>query len=255
MAAYRSYITPNQRTILKIIIPPCDKGLRKHDPFDILEAIFYIVYTGCQWNKLPMGYPPHSTVYCHYRSWSSQGYLDKALRTLVLMKREKDGQTLYPTMTIIDSQSVRTGLPQAVSGVDGGKRVKGIKRHLAVDKNGFPLGVDITTANIHDSKGAENLISNVLSEFRNIGLIKADMGYRGAFKDMPLEELGIVLECVKSNFGTSAFIPVDGRWVVERTFSWTQIYRRMMRNYELYLSSARYMTLFALIFFMLRYFA
>lgn len=228
--------------------------LRKHNPFDILEAIFFIVYTGSQWRMLPQGYPPYPTVYYHYRSWSARGYLEKALRILVKMKRHECGQTMFPTMTIIDSQSVRTGLSHSVSGIDGGKRIKGIKRHIAVDKNGYPLGIDITTANVHDSKGAERMISNVLSDFRQVRLIKADMGYRGAFKEMHLEEFGIALECVKSNYGTSEFVPVSGRWVVERTFSWMQIYRRMMRNYEQYLFTARYMSILALLFFMLRYF-
>lgn len=202
-----------------------------------------------------MGYPNHKTVYYHYRSWSARGYLNKTLRILVMMKRQDSGQSLFPTMTVIDSQSVRTGLPHAVSGIDGGKHVKGIKRHIAVDKNGYFLGVDITTANVHDSKGAERLLSNVISDFKQIKIIKADLGYRGAFKEMPLAELGISLECVKSNYGTTQFIPIEGRWVVERSFSWMQTYRRLMRNYEQHLSSAAHMTMFAMVFFMLRYFA
>ncbi len=180
-------LNENQRSLLKLIFPPASAKLRKHDPFDVLEAIFFIVYTGCQWGKLPLGYPPHKTVYYHYRSWSARGYLEKTLRTLVIMKRHESGHPLFPTMTVIDSQSVRTGLPHAVSGIDGGKRVKGIKRHIAVDSNGYPLGADITTANVHDSKGAERMICRVLSDHKQITLIKADMGYRGAFKDMPLD--------------------------------------------------------------------
>ncbi len=88
---------------------------------------------------------------------------------------------------------MRLGLPHSEAGVDGGKRVKGIKRQLAVDKNGFPLGVEITRANVHDSKGADRLISSVLSLFPGIEVIKADLGYRGAFREMP------------------PFIPVKGR--------------------------------------------
>lgn len=252
---YHAALSDGQRKMLKLIFPPLSVSLRRHDPFDILEAIFFIVYTGCQWSRLPMGYPPYQTVYYHYRCWSSKGYLEQILRTLVLMKRHRSGLPLFPTETVIDSQSVRTGLPQAVSGIDGGKSVKGIKRHIAVDMNGYPLGMDITKANVHDSKGADRLISGVLSEYKQIAVIKADMGYRGAFRDMPLEELGITLECVKSNYGSSGFVPVGGRWVVERTFSWLQTYRRLMRNYEKYLRTAGYMTLFAMVFFMLRYFS
>ncbi len=115
--------------------------------------------------------------------------------------------------------------------------------------------MDITTANVHDSKGADRLIAGVLPDYKQINVIKADMGYRGAFKDMPLEEPGISLECVKSNYGSAGYVPIDGRWVVERTISWLQSYRRLMRNYEKYLCTAGNMTLLAMIFFMLRYFA
>ncbi len=250
---YHPMLNENQRTLVKLIFPPASAKLRKHDPFDVLEAIFFIVYTGCQWGKLPLGYPPHKTVYYHYRSWSARGYLEKTLRTLVIMKRHESGHPLFPTMTVIDSQSVRTGLPHAVSGIDGGKRVKGIKRHIAVDSNGYPLGADITTANVHDSKGAERMMCHVLSDHKQVTLIKADMGYRGAFKDKPLDEMGRTLESVKSNYGEKGFVPVAGRWVVERTFSWIQTYRRLMRNYGQYLSTARHMTLLAMIIFMLRF--
>ena len=172
-----------------------------------------------------MGYPPYKTVYHHYRSWSARGNLRHRRREAC------------------------QGYKASYSGR------KGIKRHIAVDRNGYPLGMDITTANVHDSRGADRLISCVLSDYRQITVIKADMGYRGAFKDMPLEELGISLECVRSNYGTSGFVPVAGRWVVERTISWLQTYRRLMRNYEKYLRTAGHMTLLAMIFFMLRYFA
>ncbi len=180
--------------------------------------------------------------------------LDRLLALLVVMKRERMGQSPSPSVAVIDSQSVRLGLPHSEAGIDGGKRVKGIKRQLAVERNGFPLGVDVARANVRDSKGASRLIYNILSRFPGIGLIKADMGYRGAFSDMPLEELGVRLDCVKSNYGTSGFQPIDGRWVVERTISWSQTYRRLMRNYERYLSTARAMAMFAFVFFMLRYF-
>ena len=156
-------INDNQRAMLRIIFPPLLKKLRRHDPFDILEAIFYILYTGCRWSRLPVGYPPYPTVCCHYRSRSTGQHVGKALRVPVNMRRQQCGQTRMPPVAVIDSQSVRTGLPQAVSGIDGGKRVKGIKRHIAVDKNGYPLRADVTPANFHDSKGADRLMSSVLS--------------------------------------------------------------------------------------------
>ncbi len=116
-------LNDSQRSMLKLIFLPVCKSLRKHDPFDILEAILFIVYTGCQWSRLPVGYPSSKTVYHHFRCWSAGSYLERTLRTLVLMKRDMMGQGLFPTIAVIDSQSVRTGLPQAIFGIDGGKRV------------------------------------------------------------------------------------------------------------------------------------
>lgn len=251
---FHTNFSPHQRSILRFIFPPLSSVLRKHDPFDILDAIFLIVKTGIQWARLPRGYPPYQTVYYHYRCWGERGHLDSALHALVVMKRQSDCQHPEPAVSVVDSQSVRTGLPHSESGIDGGKRIKGIKRHLMVDDNGFPMGVHVTKANVHDSRGAEPLIANTLSLFRETYTVKGDLGYRGVFRDMPFCELGIMLDCVKSNFGTSRFIPIEGRWVVERTFAWLQNYRRLTCNFERYLSTARAMTMLAAVFFMIRYF-
>ena len=253
---YHINLTQLQRTVLRAVFPNLEKKLRKHDAFDILEAIFIIVKTGMQWSRLPLCYPPYKTVYYHFRCWSEHpAGLEMALHALALMKRTALGQSASPTIGVADSQSVRTGLPHAESGVDGGKKVKGIKRHIMTDRNGYPLGVHVTLANVHDSKGAEPLIANTLSLFRDINLIKADLGYRGAFKEMPFSELGLTVECVKSNHGTSDFIPMHHRWVVERSFAWLQNYRRLTCNFERYRTTAKAMALFASIFFMVRYFA
>lgn len=251
---YKANLSSHQRNLLRILFPRLQKKLAKHDPFDILEAIFFIVYTSSQWRMLPDCYPPSKTVYYHFRSWSECGGLEVALRALVSMKRREMGCDIHPGVAVIDSQSVRAGLPHSEAGVDGGKKVKGIKRHIAVDEHGFPMAVNVTTANVHDSKGAHRLVGRLLSVHKHVTTIKADLGYRGCNNEMPLEEMGVSIKCIKSNHGTATFIPIDGRWVVERTFSWLQTYRRLMRNYERYTVTAEKMTLFACLFFMLRYF-
>lgn len=208
---FHTNFSAHQRELLKSIFPPLSSRLRRHDPFDILDAIFLIVKTGIQWCRLPTGYPTYQTVYYHYRCWCECGHLDSALHALVVVKRQADGQHPEPAVGVVDSQSVRTGLPHSELGIDGGKRIKGIKRHLMVDDNGLPMGVHVTKANIHDNRGAEPLIANILSLFRETDMVKGALGYRGAFKNMPFCELGLMLDCVKSNFGTSQFIPIDGR--------------------------------------------
>ena len=129
------------------------------------------------------------------------------------------------------------------------KKVKGIKRQILVDSEGLPLLCDVTTANVHDSKGVDILLSDMQIYYPSVSLVKADQGYRGI--DSSLD--GIVVECVKSNFGSRDFIPLSGRWVVERTNAWLENFRRLCRNYERYLTTAGAMTYLASILFMLRY--
>ena len=118
-----------------------------------------------------------------------------------------------------------------VMGVDEGKKIEGIKRHLAVDSNGFPLTIVTSRAHIHDSKGAIGLAIDTICKYPTIRLLKADNGYRGPLVKNLKQELNVELECVKSNFGTSEFKPISGRWAVERSFSWLESFRRLNRNY------------------------
>ncbi len=122
-------------------------------------------------------------------------------------------------MEIVDSQSAKSGLPQSRKGIDGNKRIKGIKRHIAVDSQGLPIGVVVTTANVHDSKAAFPLIGSLCVHHPYIKTIKADNGYRGKIVEDAKHALAIDMQCVKSNFGSSEFIPLEERWVVERTIA------------------------------------
>ncbi|MCM1504413.1 MAG: transposase [Muribaculum sp.] len=129
-------------------------------------------------------------------------------------------------------------MPQSQKGIDGNKRIKGIKRHIAVDSEGLPLAVAITTANVHDSKAAYPLIADLSAQYESLEIIKADNGYKGKLTETIKEVLSIDVQCIKSNYGTSEFIPLEGRWVVERTIAWLDNFRRLCRNYEQLLSSA-----------------
>lgn len=176
------------------------------------------------------------------------------MHILVRKRRVQLNRKPWATTAVIDSQSVKWGTIDSIKGIDGFKRVKGIKRHVAVDCHGYPLEVIITTANVHDSKAAYKLIPNILVYHPRVQLIKADKGYCGRLEDILPSCAGTQLECVKSNFGTSEFIPLQGRWVVERAFSWLESYRRMNRNYEKRLDVARHMTICACIALMLKFF-
>lgn len=150
--------------------------------------------------------------------------------------------------------TIRSGLPHSEKGIDGNKRIKGIKEHLAVDNNGYPLTLQTTTADVHDSKGACPLMANLISDWTRISTDKADKGYAAPLTLALSESSPISIECVKSNSGTSEFIPIDGRRVVERTFAWLENYRRVCRNYEKLLKVARHMAVTACVCIMLKYF-
>lgn len=156
---------------------------RKYELRMIWIAIFYLVKTGCQWRMLPKEFPKWESVYYYYRKWASLEEFDLLLERLRGHVRVKQGQNIEPNVGIIDSQSVKWGNNAALNGVDGNKKVKGIKRHVIVDKNGFLIAVMVTIANVHDSKAAY-LLMRVLKEMcSGVKVILAYGGYRGELID------------------------------------------------------------------------
>lgn len=246
-------MTLRQRNFIFEKIPEIFKTKSKADIFEILNAVFFLIKTGCQWKLLPNDFPKWRTVYEFYRKWISTGFFDRLTRELNFVARDRQRKSTLPTVAVVDSQSIRTGLPHSIKGVDGGKKIKGIKRHLAVDSNGFPLTIVTSRANVHDSKGAIALAIEAVCKYPTIRLFKADNGYRGSLVKNLKDSLHVELKCVKSNFGTSEFKPIDGRWVVERTFAWLESFRRLNRNYEQFLYTAKGVALAACAMFMLRF--
>lgn len=219
----------------------------------LIDAMLYLVKTGCQWNALGPQFPKWKTVYNHFRSWSDRGWMVCLINALACYRRLQLKRSAYPTVGVIDSESVRWGVIDSEKGFDGHKKVKGIKRHIMVDSQGIPLAVTVTKANVHDSKAVHALVAKGLATWDRLALIKADKGYTGTLESALQQLTGIEAKCVKSNFGTSEFIPVDGRWVVERTFSWLSNYRRMNRNYEKLQSVSCHMAVLACCAMLLRH--
>ena len=224
------------------------------DIFEVFNGIFYVAKTGCQWNMLPRSYPSWRTCYNFFRKWTDAGIFVKIPGSMPAVARRRLRRKPDATVVVVDSQNVRSGLPQSEKGIDGGKKIKGIKRHVCVDSQGLPMNVAITPANVYDSQAADGLIRNTILKYQDIKLIKADNGYCGRLVELLKETLDITLECVKSNFDTSEFKPISGRWVVERTFAWLDNFRRLCRNYERYLQTAQGMTFIGCVMFLLRFF-
>lgn len=225
---------------------------RKYDLRLIWNAIFYLVKTGCQWRMLPLDFPRWQLVYYYYRKWASQLDFDLLLEKLRGHVRVKRGQSMEPSVGIMDSQSVRCGNNASLNGIDGNKKVKGIKRHVIVDKNGFLIAVMVTIANVHDGKAAY-LLMRVLKEMcSSVKNILADGGYRGELVDNIRKKFGYVIQVVISAYKEQGFRPIQKRWIVERTFSWMDYNRRLCRNYELTFDSAEEMVKLASIRLLLR---
>ena len=187
---------------------------------------------------LPSHFAPWELVYYYYRKWSSLGEFDLLLNNLREKVRVKNGQNPEASVGIMDSQSVRWGDNRSLNGIDGNKKVKGIKRHVVVDKNGFLIAVMVTIACVHDGKAAY-LLARCLKELCcNLKVILADAGYRGEVAGRIKKAFGYALEVIVSGDKSNVFKPIGKRWIVERTFSWFDNYRRLCRNYEFTFDSA-----------------
>jgi len=147
-------------------------------------------------------------------------------------ERERNGRATETTMVIIDAQSVKNTDPAEHKGYDGGKKVSGIKRHLAVDSQGLPHMLWITTANISDKAGAREMIALRPVDFGKVEKVLVDGGYNGKpFEDFVKETLDAEVEVAKrSELHTFAVIPK--RWVVERSIAWLEKCRRLWKNCE-----------------------
>lgn len=205
---------------------------RDHEPRDLLNALFYINKTGCQWRMLPAHFPPWQTVYYHFRQWADRGLIDRLGDALRRVVRLKAGRAVSPSAAIIDSQSVKTSHVGGVRGFDGGKRVNGRKRHIVVDTLGLLLAVLVHPAGLADSQQAPHLLKRLVGKVPRLKVVFADQGYAGTPAGLVWRCFGWLWHLVHREKGTRGFVVQKKRWVVERTFAWFGGYRRLSKDYE-----------------------
>jgi putative transposase len=202
---------------------------------EIVNALLYLLRSGCQWRMLPHDLPPWPTVYYHYRKWRLSGLWAKINRLLMEQVRQAAGREATPSAAIVDAQSVKTAQVKGPRGYDSGKRVKGRKRHIVVDTMGLLLLVLVTAASVQDRPGGKLLLTALHQRLAlpRLKLLWADGGYRGQpFADWVKATFGWLWQVVKRHDDAKGFEVLPRRWVVERTFGWLNHYRRLSKDYE-----------------------
>jgi putative transposase len=236
---YQTDLTDPQWAVIEPLLPKAKPGGRPRttDLRRVADAILYLVKTGCHWRLLPSDFPPWRTVYEYFIAWRKTGTLRRIHNLLVKKVRHAAGKTSYPTIAILDSQSVKTGkMCSEDKGYDGGKHVKGRKRHVASDILGLPIAISVTSANTHDKVGGARVVERIakfLNE-RKLKKLYADGGYVGMpFRFLVKRTLGATVS-ISKNLGKKikGFVPIKKRWVIERTFAWLGDYRRLDKDQE-----------------------
>ena len=251
---YPSDLTDGQWALVKPLIPVYPGGRpRKTSMRDVLDAIFYVLRTGCQWRFLPTNFPPKSTVWGYFNEWRHNGTLERIHQRLRdrVRQQEKPGR---PRRTAsIDSQSVDTSSGGEAIGRDNAKKVNGRKRHLIVDSLGLLLAVVVTAADVDDAAAApqalEQLAEQPLGKLRKV---YADNKYHNhALYGWVAENGAYELEIVRRPKGSQGWVRLPIRWTVERTFAWLTKCRRLSVDREKSTRSAEAMIRLAMIHLML----
>lgn len=230
MTTYPSNISDSQWAIISNFVDI--KRSRKYDLREIINAIMYLVKSGCQWRMLPGDFPHWKIVYYYFSTWKKNGILEDIHQTLVERVRKSVGKNEEPRVGIIDAQSVKNTLVSCENkGFDAGKKINGIKRHIIVDTLGLILAIVIQNASIQDRDGAQSVIGKMKESWLRVIKIFADGGYAGKLIDKIRLSFNIELEIIKrTELHTFQILPK--RWVVERTFAWIDTNRRNSKNYE-----------------------
>jgi transposase len=200
---------------------------------EVLNGIFWITRTGSQWRNLESRFPKWQSVYYYFNKWSKDNTIALIMNTLTKQERIRQNRDIAPSLSIVDSQSVKSAPFICLDkGVDGHKKINGRKRHIAVDTLGLPLAIYVGKANQHDGEAGLELLA-LLDEMENerLKVIRGDKAYRGTFTDSAIW-YNWEVDTTQPPPSEKGFVPAKNRWQVERTFGWINFYRRLSKDYE-----------------------
>ena len=232
---YPSDVSDEQWALIEPLIPVYPGGRpRKTDLRDVVDAVLYILRTGCQWRYLPKDFPPKSTVWRYFDRWRHDGTLD-TMHDLLRRKVRAAEKPYWPrTSASVDSQSVDTTSGGEQRGRDQHKNVDGRKRHIVVDSMGLLLAVLVTAASVDDARAAQELFPRL--EGQPVGKVRrvfADNKYHNfALYEWVEENAAWGLVIVRRPEGETGWVDLPLRWTVERTFAWLGKCRRLSKDRE-----------------------
>ena len=235
--AYESDLSDKDWELIKNNIPKAKSNKKiggrpeKYTKREIVNAIFYLVSSGCRYADIPHDLPPGGIVWKYFNRWSKSGIWKKINDTLRKKVRLTRKRNENPTLGLIDSQTVKSLCFSEETGYDAGKKTKGRKRHLLTDTQGLLLGLKVHSAKIQDRDGAKLLLKSASCIVKILENILADGGYAGKLIDWVKEKFGKTLEIVKRN-ELHSFVVLPKRWIIERTNAWISVARRLSKDYE-----------------------
>ena len=244
---YPSDLTDEEWEQIAPLMPqPGRRGRPREIEFrEVINAVRYLVRSGCGWRMLPVHFGHWRTVYGWFRELARR-FLFQTIHDLALMvDRERAGSEASPSAAVIDSQTVKA--PQAAArGYDAGKKITGRKRHIAVDTEGRLLMIKLTPADISDSAGAQAILDGIRKRWPWVKHLFAD----GAYDRLKLMDkaayLEFVIDVVRRSEGQKGFEVLPRRWVVERTFRWMTRWRRLVRDCQQRIDVSQAMILVAM---------
>jgi transposase len=236
---YPSDLSDAEWAVIEPLLPaatPLPEGGRpeKHDRRDVVDAILYVVRTGCAWRALPADFPPWQTVYAVFARWEEDKLTFRLLDAIRRAAREQQDRNPQPSAGILDTQSVRAAdtVGRETRGYDAGKKTNGRKRFIVTDTVGFLLMVMVRPASVQDRAGAMSVLLRVYHHCPRLRRVFADAGFSGQLVERAGRLLRIALQIVSKPAGQKGFAVIPRRWAVERTLAWLTSYRRLARDYE-----------------------